>query len=209
MLTKALLTRTQLHAVQACQFHPAYLPRYRDLYRPTYHDFVKRRWDNNNVKNRNYVTQDPLYFDHEKSQTNGGIKLLIAYLHDKADYAIPLKDKAHLLYNMAKQDMYDPFVYEKFEATMKTSNSNHMCSRMAFGALWAYYKTNMGTRYGIDFWESQLEDNLEGLHAQEVVELMRAFRDNRSLERQHMRNLLDTQYKKCLIGKWKNEVIYN
>lgn len=46
-------------------FHPQFLPRFQHIYRPTYHDFVKRRWDNNNVKNRNYVTQDPLYFDHD------------------------------------------------------------------------------------------------------------------------------------------------
>ena len=38
---------------------------------------------------------------------------------------------------------------------------------------------------------------------------MIAFRDNRQLERGHFRNLLDTQYKKVLLDKWKAEVIYN
>jgi hypothetical protein len=84
-----------------------------------------------------------------------------------------------------------------------------MTARIAFGALYAYYKSNQGTRFGIDFWESKLEDYIEDMHAQEVVELMVAFKDNRQLERSHMIKLLDTQFKKVLLDKWNAEVVYN
>ena len=47
------------------------------------------------------------------------------------------------------------------------------------------------------------------MHAQEVVELMVAFRDNRQLERSHMTKLLDSQFKKVLLDKWNAEVVYN
>jgi hypothetical protein len=66
-----------------------------------------------------------------------------------------------------------------------------MCARVCFGALYAYYKTNQGSLYGIDYWESHLEDNLESLHVQDIVGLMVAFRDNRQLHRDHMREKLD------------------
>ena len=67
-----------------------------------------------------------------------------------------------------------------------------MTARIAFGALYAYYKSNQGTRFGIDFWESKLEDHISDMHAQEVVDLLVAFRDNRQLERSHMTKLLHT-----------------
>ena len=134
---------------------------------------------------------------------------MLAYMHDKASYDVSLKDRAHLLFNMAKKDIYDPVIYEKFEQTYKTTTNRKLCARMSFGALWAYYQTNMGTRFGIDFWESQLEDDLNEMHAQEVHELMQAFRKNRTLERKHFHKLLDTQFKKVLIDKWKTEVLFN
>jgi hypothetical protein len=38
---------------------------------------------------------------------------------------------------------------------------------------------------------------------------MVAFRDNRQLERSHMIKLLNSQFKKVLIEKWNDEVVYN
>jgi hypothetical protein len=100
-------------------------------------------------------------------------------LHDRSKYDIPLKDQAHILYNLAQKEIYDPSVFEKFEKVLKLSSSTHMNARLCYGALWAYYKTNQGTRFGVDFWEAKLEDNIEGLHAQEVHGLLVAFKDNR------------------------------
>lgn len=110
---------------------------------------------------------------------------------------------------MSIKNHFDPNVYKQFESGLKNSSDKHMTARIAFGALYAYYKSNQGTRFGIDFWESKLEDYIEDMHAQEVVELMVAFKDNRQLERSHMIKLLDTQFKKVLLDKWNAEVVYN
>lgn len=40
-----------------------------------------------------------------------------------------------------------------------------MNARFAFGALYGYYKSNCGTRFGVDFWESKLEDHIDEMHA--------------------------------------------
>lgn len=161
------------------------------------------------MKTKAKRTQDPLFFDHDMEHLNGGVQLLIDMLHDKGTYTVPLKNQAYLIYNMAVKEIYDPLIYEKFEANMKTTSSQHLAARHAYGALYAYYKSNQGTRFGIDFWESTLEDHLSMLHAQEVWQMLVAFRDNRQLTRQHMRDLIDSHYKQVLLDKWKAEVVYN
>ena len=84
-----------------------------------------------------------------------------------------------MLYNMTFKHVYDPLIYQKFEESLKMASDKHMSARIAFGALYAYYRTNQGTRFGIDFWESKLEDNIATLHCQEIWHLMEAFRENR------------------------------
>lgn len=86
--------------------------------------------------------QDPLHFYHEMEQSNGGIPLLIELLHDQRNYNIPLRNRAHLIYNMAKKNIYDPTIYHGFEESYKTAANQNLVARMCFGALWAYYKTN-------------------------------------------------------------------
>lgn len=98
----------------------------------------------------------------------GGLKQLIEHLHDRGNYRIPLKNMAYIIYNMSCTDIplpiYDPSIYEKFEENYKTVEIKHLNSRFAYGALHAYYKSNCGTRFGIDFWESHLEDNIKAMH---------------------------------------------
>lgn len=38
---------------------------------------------------------------------------------------------------------------------------------------------------------------------------MNAFRDNRQLHRNHMREKLDSQFKKVILDKWDSEVVYH
>jgi hypothetical protein len=165
MLARAL-RQTLLVQRQAMQYHPRWVPKYRAVYSPQWFDTNYRRWDSH-IKNHKYINnvQDPLHFNHHMEQSNGGIPLLIELLHDSRNYNIPLRNRAHLIYNMAKKGIYDPTIYLGFEETYKTAANQHLVARMCFGALWAYYKTNQGTRFGIDFWESKLEDNIEQLHA--------------------------------------------
>lgn len=44
-----------------------------------------------------------------------------------------------------------------------TISSTSMSSRHAMGAVYGYYKSNQGTREGLQFWEEQLEKNLSDL----------------------------------------------
>ena len=60
--------------------------------------------------------------------------------------------------------IYDPLIYEKFEASLRIVEKKNVCARHAYGALVAYYKTNQGTRFGIDYWQAVLEDEIETLH---------------------------------------------
>ena len=97
----AIQKHSLLLPVQVMAFHPSYLPKYRDISRPTWHENVTRRWDSaSHAKRRNLKPQDPLYLNHEYEQVNGGINLLLEYLHEKNQFAMPNKNKAHILYNM-------------------------------------------------------------------------------------------------------------
>lgn len=85
-----------------------------------------------------------------------------------------------------------------------------MSGRVAFGALWAYLKSNQGTLYGVDFWTSKLEDNIKDMRVMEVSRLGEAFRDNRQLPRSFLRDLLDKQFKaNVILPFWDKEVRYN
>jgi hypothetical protein len=73
---------------------------------------------------------------------NGGVELLLEHIHAKANYRLPLKNMAYILYNMTFKGIYDPLVYSKFEANYKTASTKYIDSRTAFGGVYAYYKSN-------------------------------------------------------------------
>jgi hypothetical protein len=97
--------------------------------------------------------------------TNGGIQRLVESVHTKGNYRLPLKNMAYIIYNMSLKEMYDPDLISKFEEGYKTVSATHMNARIAYGALSASYSNNQASQFGIDFWESKLEDNIEGMHA--------------------------------------------
>lgn len=123
---------------------------------------------------------------------NGGIQLMVAQIHERGNYGVQLKNVAFILYNMIKADHYDPGIFSKFEEHYKITEQKWLESRHCFGAVYAYYKSNQGSRYGIDFWEAQLDQHMETLHVQEIVALLEAFRCNRQLHRSHMIEKMDT-----------------
>lgn len=138
--------------------------KYRFLFKPTYYDNILRQNDSRNKKlGHNYRTADPIWFDHDKEHTNNGIQHMIDLTHEKG-YKLPVKNMALILYNMSYKEIYDPTLYEGFESVYPIASTKHCCARVCYGALSAYYKSNQGTLYGVDYWESLLEDNLESLH---------------------------------------------
>lgn len=116
---------------------------------------------------------------------------------------------SYILYNMSLKGIYDPELVAKFEEGYKTVSATHMTARIAFGGLQASYCNNQATQFGIDFWESKLEDNIEGMHAAEVLELLQAFKQNRVLHRDHIREKMDSQFKAVLLRLWNAEVVYH
>ena len=188
-----------------------HLPKFRDLAKPTYFDNVNRRWDSR-LKKRGwtYHTSDPLFFDHKLKYINGGIQVYIDHCHDAKRYNIPLNRMAYILYNMVQDDIYDPSVFDNFEKNYRTKEKKELNGRMAFGALWAYYKSNQGSLFGVDFWTSILQDYSKEMRVQEVSRLLEAFRDNRQLHRSHMTELLDKNFKNdVILQHWEQEVRHN
>ena len=120
-----------------------WMPKYRTIWGPTYHDDVNRRFDSAvHVRRGNYKTHDPLFFDHDMERLNGGVQLIIDQLHDRANYTMPIKNIAHLIYNMQVKDIYDPILYEKFETHMEFADKRNITARHCYGALVAYFKSN-------------------------------------------------------------------
>jgi len=116
--------------------------KYRFLFKPQYYDNILRQNDSKNKKlGHNYRTADPIWFDHDKEHTNNGIIHLIETTHEKG-YKLPCKNIALILYNMCIKDIYDPALYKGFEDCYDQSSAKHMCARVCYGALYAYYKTN-------------------------------------------------------------------
>jgi len=70
-----------------------------------------------------------------------------------------------LLYNMSIKEVYDPLVYEKFENHLRVADRTNVTARHAYGALVAYFRSNQGSQFGIDYWQSVLEDEIETMHA--------------------------------------------
>ena len=51
-----------------------WLPKYREVAHPSYYDNPMRRWDSKmKTKRYSYYSQDPLFFNHNMTHTNGGI----------------------------------------------------------------------------------------------------------------------------------------
>lgn len=67
----------------------------------------------------------------------------------------------YIMYNMVVAKIYDPTVFIGFEGELKLSNTENLNGRVCFGAVWAYYKGNMGTQFGLDFWLSHMEDRID------------------------------------------------
>lgn len=51
-------------------------------------------------------------------------------------------------------------IFKEFEARYKDLINTEITSRHAFGGLWAYYKSSIGSLEGLKFWEEAIEKNL-------------------------------------------------
>jgi len=120
-----------------------------------------------------------------------------------------LKNMAYILYNIEIEDLYVPNLYRKFESQYRTADPKHLLARHCYGALRAYYRSNLGSEYGIHFWEAEMEKRIRGVHVSEIILLMQAFEYNRQLSREHFIDKLDRLYKRQILDLWENEVEYH
>jgi hypothetical protein len=179
------------------------------------------------------VTQDPLWFDYEKIYLNGGIKHYVNRIKQK-DVDVPINKRAYVLYHMAKQGLHDPQFFIMMERGMflqdnetndlnetrksyvvkskirsKELGEDFLSARYAFAGLFAYYKTHCGTEFGRQYYELRLKQRKQHLHVQEVIELLEAFNENRTLQRQHFRDFMDEHLVEILLAKWHEEAEYH
>ena len=55
-----------------------------------------------------------------------------------------------------------------------------------------------------------LQDHIKDMRVQEVSRLLEAFRENRQLHRDHMKELLNSHFKKhVILAYWEKEVRHN
>ena len=134
---------------------------------------------------------------------------MVDHIKDKGSYKLPAKNIAYLLYHVAKSEIYDPDLFAGFENIYREVTSTRMTARHAMGGVYGYYRSNQGTRYGVDYWEEHLLKNSQTLHAQDIVELCEAFSYNRTLPRDHFRQKLTEVHKPVLLSLWKDEATYH
>lgn len=70
---------------------------------------------------------------------------------------MPLHTQGHFLYNLVKAGHYEPEIFQRLEDEAPFVQSTSSSVREAMGGLWAYYKGNMGTVKGVEFWEKHFE----------------------------------------------------
>lgn len=159
--------------------------------------------------NIKYNTQDPLFFDYANASVNGGIPVILQNIKDKGTYKLPLRNLGFVLYHIAKNDIYDPDLFQKFEETYREITSTSMTARHNMGGVYGYYRSNQGTRYGLDYWEEHLQKNSQYLHVVDIAELVEGFSLNRTLPREYFRQKLTEVHKPVLIQNWKKEATYH
>ena len=73
-------------------------------------------------------------------------------------------------------------------------------------AVVAYWRSNCGAAWALKYWEERLLEQAEELHVADVIELCKAFRENRTHHRDHVRSMLKNEFKKMILQRWPNEV---
>lgn len=66
------------------------------------------------------------------------------------------------MYNLGKYDYTDLVVFEEIERQMG-KHKNNFDSRQSFGCVYGLYRSNSGSKIGLDFFEEELIRNLDQL----------------------------------------------
>jgi hypothetical protein len=130
-------------------------------------------------------------------------------IKDRGTYRLPLRNLSYLLYHIAKNDIFDPEFFAKVEEGLREITSTEMTARHNMGAVYGYYRSNQGSRFGLDYWEEHLQKNSPYLHVTDIAELCDAFSLNRTLPRDYFKQKLTEVHKPILKKQWKEEATYH
>lgn len=130
-------------------------------------------------------------------------------MKEKGQYRLPLRNLGYLHYHIAKNDIYDPELFTKIEEGLREITSTSMTARHNMGGVYGYYRSNQGTKFGLDFWEDHLQKNAQYLHIVDIAELCEGFSYNRTLPREYFRQKLTEVHKPVLVKQWDAEATYH
>lgn len=224
MISKSFLTANKmllssqshhhlLPLAQACRpfSHPVWNRKTKWHFKPDYYDNInfnrKKRWDVTRRKHR-LNTQDPLFFDYDHEYLNRGIQPYIDRLKSSGQTDIPVNKRAYLLYHMGKAHAHEPELVLQLETNLslyrppgmdKLPGEQHITARYAMGAVTGYWRMNTGTAAVLKYWEHHMVTQAQDLHIFDVIELCRAFKENRTHHRDHWRGMLTKYFKKNMI----------
>ena len=78
----------------------------------------------------------------------------IEEMDTRTSQTLQLKNMAYIFYNLEIEGIYDPSIYKRIEAKYRMAEEKYLTARHCYAALRAYYRSNQGSLYGIDFWEA-------------------------------------------------------
>lgn len=67
------------------------------------------------------------------------------------------------MYHLSKADLYEPDFILKLEGEYRAIQNNKLPARLCMGAVYGYYRSNQGSKSGLEFWEELLHRYKDGL----------------------------------------------
>ena len=84
-------------------------------------------------------------------------------MKDQNQFRIALRNQAYAIYHMGKAELNEPEVFAKFETTTNQTQAIYLTGRHCMGALYGYYRSGLGSKKGLEFWEEKMRENYTAL----------------------------------------------
>lgn len=193
------------------------------LYHPSFWDVDRtktkylREYRDYRTKSLPVQSLDPLHFDHQLEQVDGGLPLMITNLKKKnflgntSTAMISPYKVINLLYNMVKREINDPEFYTEVERTLNTNliKEGSLHPRYAYGYLYSSYVSGIFRPENIIFFENYLEGRQYSFSAVWVVELMDAFTKSKAYNLEKFKLLLSIIFEDSLMIHWEKQLRHN
>ncbi|CDW79677.1 UNKNOWN [Stylonychia lemnae] len=196
---------THLRSVRT--YHPNTVKKYWDDFHPTYYDNPVRQ--SNGKGKVKYNSADPLWLDERTEHVTGGVQVYVDTIKDRESYDLPFKYICWIFYQMAKREIYDQQIVRRLEPEGIKKDIKTILPRHAMGILYSYYRMGWGCKYALDHFELNMTKLVEGLHIQDIIELLDGFNMGLSTEPEYMIEKMNSQYKAQILKLWDSEAVYH